>query len=391
MPRCIVVPGFLASTIYSLDPARLLLWVNVPRLLVGQIGLLRLAPNGVDPQPPDGGPCESGEGLGTFVEEPAVQLGIQLAAAGYAVETWGYDWRKELHDHGSRLAVRIRQVATIADPCSLVCHSTGGLVGRAAWSRLSETGDTGLVRRIVTLGTPHEGTYASVKVFSKEDNLIRQLVFFSQLLAFTPVGRLPFFQMWQPGQVRALAETWPALYCLMPAMPAPASDPNRGVMFTSGNWTGGAAPQQQWLTYAQDVWWPLMKSAGSMPPSWVLTTVAGTGWWTRNRLDDPSRLGDPDALGGTYDGDGVVPEESAIVTNAAVFRVSVAHDDMLVHLVRSGQVAQWVLDVRTAPSPTPPAVTVLGADPPEFQAPPITDLGFPGVNNSPCLTGRCGC
>lgn len=391
MPTCIVVPGFLASTLYSLAPLRVLLWVNVPRLILGAFGILRLAQNGVDPQPPDGGECESGEGLDDYVQVPARQLGDQLAGDGYTVEVFHFDWRKEIIAHGAALAARVRAVATIGDPCALVCHSTGGLVARAAWANLGSTNQTALVRRIVTLGTPHQGTYAPVMVFSKEDALIRQLIFLNQALLMTPVGRVPGYTLWQPGQIRALAETWPALYQLFPSLPAPSFDPDRMALYHQSNWTGGAAPQQVWLDNAREVFWPLVQSPAATPPPWVLTTVSGTGWETRWQLSYPAELGDPDAIGIVNTGDGVVTRQSAEVSESAVYRTTVAHADQLPALVRSGQVADWVRAVRVAPSPPPPPEEIETVSVPSIQEPPITTLGFPSALTSPCSSGGCPC
>lgn len=391
MPRCIVVPGFLASTMYTVEPFRFLLWVNVSRLALGHVGALRLAPNGSTPGAPDGVLCEAGEGLSSFVEVPAAELGQQLAPHDYTVEVWAYDWRKELFDLGSHLATRIRAVATAADPCSLVCHSTGGLVARAAWFRLNQTGDTARVRRIVTLGTPHNGTYAAPKVMSQEDALIDQLVFLSSLMAFTPVSRVPGFQLIGTGFVQKLAQTWPALYCLFPALPAPAFDPHRAMLYDAQAWSGPNRPSPVWLSYARNSWWPLVKSPEATPPPWVLTTVAGVGWETAERLAYPDDLGARNVWGTTTLGDSVVTRESAFVVDAAQVETTVRHEDMLPHLVRSGDVARWVLEVRLPPNPAPPLEALSLTLPPEFQSPPITELGFPGSMNSPCLVGDCPC
>ena len=51
-------------------------------------------------------------------------------------------------------------------PCSIVAHSAGGLVARAAWLALGQAGATNLVRRIVTYGTPHQGSYGAVRLWS---------------------------------------------------------------------------------------------------------------------------------------------------------------------------------------------------------------------------------
>lgn len=392
MPICYVVPGFLSAAIYTpsiLGPV--LLWVNIPRIALGQFGALRLAPNGVDPGPPDGEVCTIGAGLEDYVETPAGVLRGQLASYGYTVTVVPYDWRKELITHGAALASKIRAEVSASDPCAIVCHSTGGLVARAAWANLGSTDQTNLVRRIVTLGTPHQGTYTPVMVFSKEDQLIRQLIFLNNALQMTPAARIPGYTRWQPGQIRNLCQTWVSLYQLFPALPAPSYDPDRAALYTASNWTNGAAPQQTWLDQARETWWPLMQSEDAMPPSWVLTTVSGSGWSTRYRLDDASKIGDPDEIAITTDGDGVVYRLSAEVPGSVIYRTSVAHQDQLPQLVTSGQVAEWVLAVRHPPDPAPPPSEVFAPVNPQYTGPPISNLGFPEATISACSSGGCLC
>lgn len=76
---------------------------------------------------------------------------------------FGYDWRKNLIDEGSKLADFITNQmkwTKSKDRVVLVAHSTGGLVARAMIEnpKLKAHPALKVVRALVTLGTPHLGT-----------------------------------------------------------------------------------------------------------------------------------------------------------------------------------------------------------------------------------------
>lgn len=391
MPICYVIPGFLASEINTVGIVDLLLWVNVPRLIIGEFGKLRLAANGIDPGPPDGAECVVGPGLADYTVTPANVLQEQLGPHGYTVTVWPWDWRKELVNYGALLAAKIRTEVSPANPCSLVAHSTGGLIARLAWGNLKGTNQENLVRRIVTLGTPHQGTYRPVMVFSTEDPLIRQLLFLNLMLGMTPVARIPGYTRWSNGSIRTLCESWPSLYQLLPALPAPVWDPHRPAIYQNSNWTQGANPQQVWLDNAAESFWPLLNSPDYMPPAWVLTTVSGKGTATQYRLIDPQDLGDPNAIAATFAGDGIVTEQSALVEDSWQYKTTIAHIDQLPQLATSGKIAEWVLAERDPPSPAPPPASVAQLQPATYAGPPISSLGFPNGIQSYCSLGNCSC
>ena len=84
------------------------------------------------------------------------KLKLQLRIHGYDASFHPYDWRLGLDELGAQLASRI---AAADKPVNLVAHSMGGLVARAAARILPRR----LIRKLIMLGTPNAGSFASVQ------------------------------------------------------------------------------------------------------------------------------------------------------------------------------------------------------------------------------------
>src|SRR5258708_38958866 len=93
MRSCYVLPGICGSQLFSAPTPTGLLWVNYARLVVGDIGPLRLAPDGISPGAPDGLPLTTGGPLTAYYLEALVSLGKQLGYDQYTVRGYAYDWR----------------------------------------------------------------------------------------------------------------------------------------------------------------------------------------------------------------------------------------------------------------------------------------------------------
>jgi pimeloyl-ACP methyl ester carboxylesterase len=96
-------------------------------------------------------------------------LKFALEIAGYTVRSFDYDWRRDIGELGLELSRRI--AIDRATHVSVVGHSMGGLVARAA---LQTEGGT-RIERLITLGTPHGGSYAPVQALRGVYPLIRRL------------------------------------------------------------------------------------------------------------------------------------------------------------------------------------------------------------------------
>ncbi len=96
-------------------------------------------------------------------------LKFALQAAGYTVRCFAYDWRLNIADMGAALAARL--IAEPAREINLVAHSMGGLLARVALR--SESGRR--VKRLITIGTPHDGSFAPVQAVRGVYPLVRRL------------------------------------------------------------------------------------------------------------------------------------------------------------------------------------------------------------------------
>lgn len=387
MPTCYVLPGFVSSDLFYVLPERLKLWISYHRLALDGPGGMRLDPSGQFPQPPDGATLEPGGPLFGYWDAPIAQLQDQLRPHGYSVRGLGYDWRMNPIGTANGLLQVILAEVTAEDPCTIVAHSMGGLLTRLCWAMLVTLNKQHLVRRIVTLGTPHQGTYAPIACFSKHFYVIDNLIQFQKYwTGWTNYGGLaPLVRQWTAAELRDLTCTWPALYMLFPVLGSPTSleDPNRAILFDKSRWPSDVAISARHLDYSQRIMSPLLLQPRTFPPAWVMTTVAGDNYGTDDRLDYPDRLGDPIAIGTTHAGDEIVTKASALIADSAQVVLTAKHHDLPSAALQQGLLASLVLDSRTEPAPPPPLEQSSINYPPFQPGPPL--LGALGP--SPTGTG----
>lgn len=395
MPRCFMVPGFLSSTLWTLGNNGSKIWFELSEVILGNLGKLRLAPNGLDPQPPDGRVLKARGPLPEAWATPLTLLNPQLLSAGYKLEAYAWDWRKEIYAAGQDLAGRVRSLVTPEDPCTIVGHSAGGLVCRAAWSDLVSTSQEHLVRRLITLGTPHQGSYYAPGSISGilpwEDQLRKLNLVGASINLFTR----PFegFTLFEPMDYFKLVATWPAFYELFPQLHGTDAegDPLRIELYEASNWPAAIGVSQTWLDYSSLAFARWLRSPESLPPSWVLTTVAGVGSPTLNKLVDVKKLGQEEAFAYSADGDDVVTKTSAWIPTSAQYQITCGHNDLPLWAVQSGELLQLILDPRGPDTPTPLPVDIPGVIPPLVASPPqSTPLGGT-VPSGGCAAGECRC
>ncbi|MFL5309071.1 MAG: lipase family alpha/beta hydrolase, partial [Myxococcales bacterium] len=157
-PRVLILPGIMGSTLgkrgalHIPDP----LWVNPLAIAFGR--LTELALNGRSA-------AISATGV---VLLAYLKLKLRLKIAGFDADFFPYDWRRSLKETGTSLADAIRKDP--ANQVSLVVHSMGGLVARAA---LPATGDK--VSRLVMLGTPNYGSFAPAQVIRGTYDVVQKV------------------------------------------------------------------------------------------------------------------------------------------------------------------------------------------------------------------------
>ncbi|MCI0464549.1 MAG: hypothetical protein L0Z62_47065, partial [Gemmataceae bacterium] len=301
----------------------------------------------------------------------------------WRVTPWPFDWTLSARVSGHQLARRILADAPAhPDGAYLVCHSFGGLVARVAWRTLGEgavqvpAGSQGHVRRIVTLGTPHLGSYDPAGVWTERENDVLNLVVLK--LGVGPVPKLPGSGSIFRAQVLLVYETiasWPSgVELLRFNQPTDAADPFRAILYDAHTWAPALAPPSQTLlTYARDDWQAWMNAPAAMPPADVLVCVAGEGIQTRTRvqlggrrtpawiewatslvpglhLDRAVRQSQLPTFSTSDQGDGRVALDSALVPGRRQLVVQGEHGRLQDHPTILARVVEWLTE---APAPAP--------------------------------------
>ena len=150
--RVLVLPGILGSTL-AIDGDTI--WLDVIDIMRGRLKELSL--DGASPK---------GESNGAFWPT-YMELKLKLRIQGYQAEYFHFDWRKPIAEAGKRLALYVRSIASTSQPVSLVAHSMGGLVARAAMKLLGDESKT-LLDQVILLGTPNFGSYAPALVLAND-------------------------------------------------------------------------------------------------------------------------------------------------------------------------------------------------------------------------------
>lgn len=172
----VVMPGIMGSELSEYsgnDSSRI--WVNPLRLVAGQLGHFRLD---------DTGRSEFDVRASGILKLFYGEL-ILCLSANWNVQTFWFDWRRDLRDSAAALEERLRSWFPEDAPVHFVCHSMGGLVARtfiqaypqrwrAMWDRdPDQPGARG--GRLVMLGTPNHGSFAAVQVITGLETLVSWL------------------------------------------------------------------------------------------------------------------------------------------------------------------------------------------------------------------------
>ena len=155
--KVLILPGIMGSKIGgALSSGRSeVLWVDPLQISSGRLTALKL-PSG-----------KSLRAVGVLLFSYA-RLILQLRIGGREARFHSYDWRLGLDELGAQLAARI---GAEGEPVILVAHSMGGLVARMAVRMLPKR----LVRRLILLGTPNDGSFASVQALRGTYPFVRRM------------------------------------------------------------------------------------------------------------------------------------------------------------------------------------------------------------------------
>jgi pimeloyl-ACP methyl ester carboxylesterase len=297
--RVLIIPGIMGSQL-GFDRApplpRDLLWVDPVDIGAGRLRALRMGAAPV-------------RAMGVVLHS-YLRLRLHLAASGFDVGCFDYDWRLGIDVIGKQLAQRIE-----AEPhgcVHLVAHSMGGLVSRGALSLPARR----KVQQVVLLGSPNQGSFAGVQAVRGTYPVVRKL------------ARLD-----SRTSAEALAEevfnTFPSLYHLLPSQGCtPAID-----LFDVEQWPRqGPRPRAELLHAARDT------RAGLAQATDRFSVVVGTGQPTVTAIE---RAEDDFIYTVTGHGDGTVPVASARLEGAHTYYVACAHSE----LTRDSLVASAVVDI----------------------------------------------
>jgi pimeloyl-ACP methyl ester carboxylesterase len=311
--RCVfVLPGIMGSQLCVArdSPPDNLLWLDPADFQRGD--LMHLAWSSL--------PVRScGPVLYTFLP-----LKFALEIAGYTVRCFDHDWRRDIGELGLELSRRI--AIEPARHISVIGHSMGGLVARAAL----RTDAGARIERLITLGTPHGGSYAPVQALRGVYPLIRRLAQLDPLHSAEALARDVF-------------ATFHSLYQMLPR--------GDGLnLLDSRNWPSlGPQPNATLLDRVA-----LLELGGADPR---IGAIAGFGYDTPVNV---ARVQDDFYYRYGAAGDGTVPAARATLAGAEAWYCKVAHNE----LPRSPQVHAAVLALLAESRPELPGAPPVLSDPP---------------------------
>lgn len=288
--RVLILHGIMGSKLGfpGTWPFQDVVWIDPADIFGGRLALLRLGPAG------DPGRVRS---LGVLLAA-YLALKLRLRIAGHDAEFWHYDWRLGLDRLGAELARAIDAVP--GRTTHLVAHSMGGLVARAALRHRPRNLQEG---RIVTLGTPHFGSYSPVQAFRGVHSVVNKVALIDT--------------RHDPAELAGIFGTFPGLLEMMPSPRLRRLD-----LFDPASWPArGTRPDAAMLAAAR-------KAQTDLPePDDRFLLIVGNGHETvvDARLDAEK---DEFVYDLAPEGDGTVPLDLAVVPGRPTWVTAAGHGGM---------------------------------------------------------------
>lgn len=154
-PKVYILPGILGSSLevrnwFDHD----VVWIDTLELMMGGVRRLRYGPDdGVRPR--------------SALKLAYLRMKLRLSRQGIIVEELPFDWRKPTIGEAGRLMAQLRRENNA--PVTLVGHSMGGLIARGM-AGLDPDGE--VIGKVITIATPNLGSYAPVRVFTLDHDLL---------------------------------------------------------------------------------------------------------------------------------------------------------------------------------------------------------------------------
>jgi pimeloyl-ACP methyl ester carboxylesterase len=310
-----LLPGILGSQLGRLRAAGEppdLLWIDPSDIVNGRLTELRLPrvtpgrpSSSVRPRPQPLKP------LGAIVYS-YLALKLRLAAAGFEVVLYDYDWRGDVLESGRALAGRL--AADGAERLALIGHSMGALLARAALAHYGNAAGAERIARLIGIGAPHGGSIAAVQALRA---------------TYPIVGRLAAMDRMHDAETltRRVFRSFMSLYQLLPAAAA-ALD-----LFDPDSWPHtGARPDPR-----------LLRAARSFGPRLAASdqryfSIVGTGQRTVTGVE---RRGPQFRYQVSSAGDGTVASACATLAGVRSYSLRCEHSE----LPRSESVAAALIEL----------------------------------------------
>jgi pimeloyl-ACP methyl ester carboxylesterase len=320
-PNIVFVPGIFGSLLgVSFGPrARgYFVWVSPETALTGQLLQLQLANDGVSPGPLTFGVSLSPLGL---IRETYGPMIAWMNAQPWNVLTVPYDWRLSVLVSARAVLATINAAFGQA-PIIFVCHSMGGLVARAVYALLVQAGQGGQVAGMVTMGTPHFGSWAIQRGFFGIEPFYALLQRAAGLLG-------PWLPGYREDFLDAIVASWPGWYELAPwrdSGPLAIADPATAqALYQVGTYAGGNRYVRQDLLNAAAVTQDFLAPA---IPFGQVRCIRGKNYVTAYEVNPPNPLSQVNGYKYTGGGDGTVPIDNATVASAFNTDLQSLHGEM---------------------------------------------------------------
>lgn len=290
-----------------------------PVSTVGMMLQLQLGADGLSPGPNTWGYPLAAVGLYESQYGPLRQF---MLRRGWNVLECPYDWRVSVRASAPQVLAAI-QGQFGSQPFCFVAHSMGGLVARAVYALMLIAGTQQQCVGLVTLGTPHFGSWEGVRGFFGLPQLYQALAWFAILqFVLTPATRLDYLDV--------ILASWPGWYELLPwrdagplaiADPATAQALYRPATYAGGNrylnptWLAAAVQTQHYLAPAI--------------PLGQAVAIRGINFVTAFEVNPPNPLSQLAGYQYTGGGDGNVPSNYAVMLGAPNIDRAVAHGDLV--------------------------------------------------------------